>query len=213
MSSSKPIVYSVHPAVATMQDVIAKMPQKTGKTLYEWAELVKRSPLASSNDKKAWLKAEFGLGTNYAMWIVDFAEGTGEDWWAMDDPKAYVDVAYKYVEAMFDAKKAHLRPIYERLMRIAQHFGSDVKFCPTKTYVPFYRHYVFAQAKPTTAKRLDVGLSLGDPKQLPAVPRLIETGGFAKKDRITHRIALASVDEVDDEVEHWLREAYERDKQ
>jgi hypothetical protein len=207
----KPIIYSVHPSVAAMQDTIDKMPQKTGKSLVEWAELVKASAPTDRKEAMQWLKTEFGLGTNYAMWIVDYTANTGEDWWAATDPKAYLNMAERYVEAMFSDKKAHLRPIYERLAAIAQTFGSDVKFCPTKTYVPLYRQNVFAHAKPTTAKRLDLGLSLGNPSELPVVPRLADTGGFAKKDRITHRIALASVDEVDDEVEHWLKAAYERD--
>lgn len=44
--------------------------------------------------------------------------------------------------------------------------------------------------------------------------RLIDTGGFAKKDRITHRIPITSLDEIDeitDEVKHWLKVASDRD--
>jgi len=35
--------------------------------------------------------------------------------------------------------------------------------------------------------------------------------GLEKKDRITHRIPITSVDEIDDEVEKWLKVAYELD--
>jgi hypothetical protein len=38
--------------------------------------------------------------------------------------------------------------------------------------------------------------------------RIIDTGGLAKKDRITHRIELNSVNEIDAEVKKWLRTAY-----
>jgi hypothetical protein len=41
---------------------------------------------------------------------------------------------------------------------------------------------------------------------------LIDTGGFAKKDRITHRFEIMSVDNIDDEVKHWLKIAYDMDK-
>ncbi len=41
--------------------------------------------------------------------------------------------------------------------------------------------------------------------------RLIDTGGYAKKDRITHRIPLESVKEIDKEVERWLKTKYELD--
>jgi hypothetical protein len=39
----------------------------------------------------------------------------------------------------------------------------------------------------------------------------VDTGGLAKKDRITHRIELQSPAEIDREVGKWLRTAYELD--
>jgi hypothetical protein len=87
--------------------------------------------------------------------------------------------------------------------------GKDVKACPCQTIVPLYRNHVFAQIKPTTQTRIDFGLALGDTKKTPK--RLIDTGGFAKKDRITHRFEIASVKDIDDEVKHWLKVAYDRD--
>jgi hypothetical protein len=41
--------------------------------------------------------------------------------------------------------------------------------------------------------------------------RLIDTGGLAKKDRITHRIELKSSSEIDAEVKKWLKTAYDLD--
>jgi hypothetical protein len=67
---------------------------------------------------------------------------------------------------------------------------------------------VFAQIKPTTQKRVDLGLELGDMK---TPKRLVDTGGYAKKDRITRRIEITSVKEIDDEVKRWLKVAYDRD--
>jgi hypothetical protein len=74
--------------------------------------------------------------------------------------------------------------------------------------VPLYRKHVFAQIKPTTRTRIDLGLALKDTK----VPkRLINTGGFAKKDRITHRIEITSLKDIDAEVKKWMKIAYEMD--
>ncbi len=42
--------------------------------------------------------------------------------------------------------------------------------------------------------------------------RLLETGGFATKDRITHRFAITSVDQVDAEVGQWLETACRMDE-
>jgi hypothetical protein len=56
--------------------------------------------------------------------------------------------------------------------------------------------------------RIDMGFALKDTK---ARGRLIDTGGFAKKDRITHRIPITKVAEIDDQVQTWLKKAYDMD--
>ncbi|MGC1720385.1 MAG: DUF5655 domain-containing protein [Isosphaeraceae bacterium] len=68
---------------------------------------------------------------------------------------------------------------------MARRLGPDVKVCPCKTIVPVYRQHVFAEIKPATTSRIDLGFALDSMK---AAGRLVETGGFEKKDRITHRI-------------------------
>ena len=133
------------------------------------------------------------------------AEGKGAE---HDSPEAYLKAAEGWVEAMFAGPRAGLRPVYERLLELGFHMGPDVKACPCQTIVPLYRHHVFAQVKPATHTRIDFGLALGARK---ATGRLIDTGGYAKKDRITHRIPITGVDEIDAEVEAWLHKAYEMD--
>ena len=44
-----------------------------------------------------------------------------------------------------------------------------------------------------------------------ATTRLVETGGLAKGDRITHRMGISALSEIDDEVKRRLRNAYDRD--
>lgn len=198
-------LYSVHPSVAMVQDWIAGLPKKTGKTLDEWLTLVKESGPAGEKERREWLKKEYNLGTNSAWWIAERAEGKGEE---DGDPDTYLKAAERYVEAMFAGPKAGLRPIYEQLLRMGLELGKDVKACPCKTIVPLYRRHVFAQLKPTTRTRIDLGFALGD--RAPT-GRLIDTGGFAKKDRITHRIPITSLAEIDAEVIHWLKAAYELD--
>jgi hypothetical protein len=76
--------------------------------------------------------------------------------------------------------------------------------------VPLYRNHVFAQIKPTTNSRIDMGFALAKYKgKFPK--RLIDTGGLAKKDRITHRIEITEVSQIDDDVRKWTKTAYELD--
>lgn len=42
--------------------------------------------------------------------------------------------------------------------------------------------------------------------------RLIATGGYAKKDRITHRIEITCSADIDGEVARWLKTAYSLDQ-
>lgn len=75
--------------------------------------------------------------------------------------------------------------------------------------VPLYRNHVFAQIKPSTNTRIDLGFALGNMK---TPKRLIDTGGYEKKDRITRRIEIKSKADIDDEVKRWLKKAYETDE-
>ena len=43
-------------------------------------------------------------------------------------------------------------------------------------------------------------------------PSLWDTGGLAKKDRVTHRIEISSVEQIDYEVKKWLKTAYDLDQ-
>ncbi len=118
--------------------------------------------------------------------------------------------AIRYVEEQYAGPKQKLQPIYDELLKLAKSLGEDVKACPCRTIVPLYREHVFAQIKPTTNSRIDLGLALTHFKgKLPK--RIIDTGGLAKKDRITHRIEIMAPEQIDDEVKKWLRTAYDLD--
>ena len=203
--TKKKSVYGVHPGVLMTQKWIGELKQKTGRTLEEWLKHIKKEGPADEKERRAWLKEKYGLGTNTAWWLAERSVGKGAE---MGDPDAYLKAAESDVEKMFSGGKAHLRPVYEALLKLGLKTGKEAKACPCSTIVPLYRNHVFAQIKPTTQTRIDMGFALGDMKP---TGRLIDTGGFAKKDRITHRIPITSLDDIDDEVKHWLRVAYDRD--
>jgi hypothetical protein len=200
-------IYGVHPGVLMTQKWITELKQKTGRTLDEWIKFIKKEGPLTEQARRDWLKQQHGLGTNSAWWLAERSVGKGEE---MGDPDAYLRAAEKYVDEMFSGKKENLRPIYDALLRLGLSIGKDTKACPCQTIVPLYRNHVFAQIKPTTQTRIDFGLALGDTKKTPK--RLIDTGGFAKKDRITHRFEITSLKDIDDEVKKWLKVAYERDE-
>jgi hypothetical protein len=188
-----------------VMNVIANMKEKTGRSLDDWVDLAKKKAPADEKGRAAWLKQEHGLGTNYAGWITEVSFGRGME---HIDPEIYLATAEKYVNEMYSGKREALRPAYEALLKLGLSVADDVKACPCQTMVPLYRNHVIAQIKPATNSRIDVGFALKDMK--PA-GRLIDTGGFAKKDRITHRIEVTSLEDIKDDVVKWLKKAYEMD--
>ena len=198
-------IYGVHPGVAMTQKWIADLKTKTGRSLDEWMRFIKKNGPKDLKERREWLKTDQGLGTNSAWWLADRADGKDSE---TGDPDKYLEAAEGYVEKMFSGSKEALRPMYDALLKLGLSVGKEAKACPCQTIVPLYRNHVFAQIKPTTRTRIDFGFALGDTK---ATGRLIDTGGFAKKDRITHRIEITSLKDIDDEVKRWLKVAYDRD--
>lgn len=203
-SSSR--LYSVHPGIGMVQKWKNDLPEKTGRSLEEWIALVKKYGPPTEKERRDWLKKEHKLGTNSAWWIAERAEGKGLE---EDSPEAYLEAADKWVDAMFSGPRAALRPVYDQLLQAALSTGKDVKACPGKTIIALYRNHVFAQIKPSTNARIDLGLALGNMK---TPKRLIDTGGYEKKDRITRRIEVKAKAEVDNDLKNWLKKAWEMDE-
>lgn len=197
--------YSVHPGVEMVAAAIAGLKEKTGRSLDEWIAHIEKKGPAEEKARLHWLKDSEGLGSNYARWLSDISLGTNRE---TGDAEAYLVQAEAYVNEQYSGAKAQLHPIFERLLSISLDLGADVRACPCKTIVPLYRNHVFAEIKPTTRTRVDLGLAL---KEITTPPRLISTGGLEKRDRITRRIAICSVEEIDKDVVRWLRAAYAMD--
>lgn len=184
------------------------MREETGRALEEWIALVKKEGPKDETSRREWLETKHNVGTRDAGWIAERAEGKGGD---LDTPEVYLKNAVRYVEEQYAGPKEKLRPIYEELLNLGRSMGTDVKACPCRTIVPLYREHVFAQIKPTTNSRIDLGFALAHYRgKLPK--RLIDTGGLAKKDRITHRMEITAGEQIDSEVRKWLKTAYDLDE-
>lgn len=203
--------YSVHPGIQMMTRWIDELPAKTGRSLEQWFALIRKHGPKGEKLARDWLKAEHDLGTNNAAWLAEKCFG-GPESLAEDTPDGYRRIAPEWVEQQYAGKKASLRPLYDRLLKLGLSMAKDVKACPCRTIVPLYREHVFAQIKPATNTRIDMGLALAKFTPESKIPkRIIDTGGKAKKDRITHRIPIERPEDIDGFVEKWLRIAYDLD--
>lgn len=102
--------------------------------------------------------------------------------------------------AQYARGKAHLRAIHDELVAAARALGDDVEVVVQKTAVSLRRGRVFGVVRAASATRLELGLNL---PQTPDSDRVRETSGMC-----SHRVDLRAVEEVDDDVARWLRDAY-----
>jgi hypothetical protein len=88
-------------------------------------------------------------------------------------------------------------------LKKAVSLGSDVEQAPKKGYVSLRRRKQFAMLQPG-AKWVNLGLVLA--KQSPS-GRLESAAKWNAL--FTHRVRVAAISDIDDELEAWLRTAYE----
>ncbi len=175
--------------------IIRNLPEKTGHPLEYWVGLVKQRGIHTGKENIDWLKKEHGLGHIQALIVVGRAFRPAG--WRPKSPEEIVDVQYS-------GKKAHLRPIFERLTGLFRELGDDVEFGYRKTYVSVICGRQFATIQPVTNGRIDLSLRLDNVK----AQRILEPAGSSGSGSVTHKIAITAANEVNSEVDRWLRRAY-----
>jgi predicted transport protein len=183
-----------------LESMIRNLKEKTGRSLDDWAALVRESGLEKHGQQVKLLKEEHGLTHGYANLVVTVARS------GLPEPRPTGAEADADADAsLFAGKKEGLRPIWDVLRAELLGLGPDVELAPKKAYVSVRRLKQLALVQPSTATRLDLGLVL---KGVEPTERLEAAGSFNAM--CTHRVRLESPDDVDAEVMGWVREAYER---
>ncbi|TPH13572.1 DUF4287 domain-containing protein [Litorilituus lipolyticus] len=173
-----------------LQTMIENIPEKTGKKLEEWFEILKKEKIEKHSVAVKCLKTEYGVTHGFANTIVTLFKEKN------DSPEDLVLNQY--------TGKESLKPIYELLLSIVKNFGEDVVIAPKKGSVSLIRKNQFALIKPATKKRIDLGLKL---KGIEVQGSLESSGPFGAM--CTHRVQLHNLSDVDNEVIRWLSKAYE----
>ncbi|WP_146794121.1 DUF4287 domain-containing protein [Agrococcus baldri] len=175
---------------AATQTMIDNLPAKTGRSLVEWFAVLDAAAPEKHGQAMALLKGEHGMTHGFANLVVlqhrarDAGPVSGDD----------------LVDAQYTGGKAGLRPILDRILGAVADFGDDVEVAPKKTSVSLRRRKQFAVVEAASAKRVQLGINLGDAKP---TERLKAAGGMC-----THRVDIATIEDVDDELLRWLRDAY-----
>ena len=179
-----------------VQTQLTNIQKKTGMSLKELSDLVRKSGLSKHGEIRDMLKRKLGLGhgdANALVHAVFKSDGTREAEGKSDDA---------VLDEIYSGPKAGFRPIHEKLMSEINKFG-EFEIVPKKGYVSLRRKKQFAMLGPKTNTRFEVGINAKDFKKS---SRLVEQ---PKGSMCNYIVPMTDAKEVDAELVAWLKSAYE----
>jgi hypothetical protein len=181
-----------------LETMVKNIEAKTGKTMKQLATVISKSKLTKHGEIRSMLMEEYGLGHGAANTVVHLAlKSDGQS--AAEAKGLSSD---QILDGIYSDKKAHLRPIHDRILKVLESFG-DYEVAPKKGYVSYRRKKQFTMVGPKTATQVEVGLAA---KKLPSHPRLKE---MPPASMCRYATRLSSVAEVDKTLEGWLRTSFD----
>ena len=170
-----------------MAAVTESMQARTGHTLDEWVALVDGSGVDALDQRavRAWLRDVHGVPQN-SQWAIADAAATAAGW-KRPDPDGYTDALYA------DAK-AHLRPIHDAIVTLAEGLGDDAHREGRGTYIPVVRRTQFVAVAPGPRDTVRVGFRFRG--AVPDDERLSPAKGFAQATHWLHLSADADEDDL-----------------
>lgn len=191
---------------AALLTQLGNIQKKTGKSLAELHAALAASGAVKHGEKRSWLMQHFGLGHGDANTVVHAAAnppaGPGSESAGAAGAAAADAAASDPLDAIYAGPKAALRPLHEAILRMVEGFG-EFEVAPKKANVSLRRKKQFATVGPATRELVEVGLNF---KGYTATPRLklLPPGGMCQAS-----VRLGSIDEVDAELQGWLRRAFD----
>ncbi len=176
------------------QTMIDNLHKNTGKTLEQWIDIVNKESFAKHGEMLKFLKETHGLTHGFANLVAHKAKGS--DAGSADDQDELITKQY--------VGKEHFKPVYQKIMSEIEKFGNDFEIAPKNAYVSLRRKKQFALLQPATKTRFEIGIIL---KGLESQGKLeaINTANAM----CSHKINVADVNDIDNEVIEWLKKAYE----
>ncbi|HLO81693.1 MAG TPA: DUF4287 domain-containing protein [Chitinophagaceae bacterium] len=174
------------------QTMIDNLQKNTGKSLDQWTALVKKKNFEKHGEILKFLKGDHGLTHGFANLIAHKAKGS--DAGSAENPDDLIVKQYQ--------NKESLKPIYDRLLAGILAFGEDIEIAPKNTYVSLRRKKQFAILNPATKTRFEIGINLKgqEPKG--------KLEAEKPNSMCSHKINIADLKDIDDEVMQWIRTAY-----
>ncbi len=165
----------------------------TGKTLDQWAKIVRKCPETKPKARVDWLRANYGLGVNRAATVLDAAFGGETMGW--DDPEALIAALWKNPDQL---------KIHDALVTAVSKFKGAI-VGEKKSFTGFSHKYQFAAARPTR-DGVRLGLAV-DPKLSNRLEAPKKNEGWSDRNRAV--AVLTSTKDIDAELKKLLKAAFD----
>jgi len=165
--------------------------ERTGKNVTAWNRRIAKEKFNDEKSLRSWLTKQGVTGYSQNLLVME----------RFGYPDHLLASADDLINGQYE-DRPQLRPILDAILDAAGDFG-DVTIQARKTYVSLVTpRRTFARIQPTTKSRVDLALRLEGHKPWGRLrpSKIHETTPL--------QISLTSADDVDAEVVHWLREAY-----
>jgi hypothetical protein len=175
--------------------ITERLLRQTGHDVTWWnGQIAEQGGLGDEAALRAWLRERGVTGYQQMLLVLE----------TFGYPDYLLASAGDLIEAQYADRQA-LRPVFEAVLAAAATLG-DIEVQARKTYTTLLTpRRTFAAVRPTTKTRVDVGLRIDG-----AEPggRLLD-GRNTAGGTVNLRLALSSVEDLDDEAVGLLRRAYE----
>ncbi len=173
---------------------LSNIEKSSGKSVAVWVKIINDSALEKHGELLKMLKADYQLGHGNANLLVHYAKQSHAG--AAEDATDWITEQYK--------DKQGLKVWYDQIMNFVNSLGTDIEIAPKKAYVSLRRKKQFAIIQPSTKTRMDVGLNI---KSEP--PSGISAAAGSWNSMCTHRIKIESEETLSEELNEWIRKAYD----
>ena len=176
------------------QTMIDNLHKNTGKTLEQWIDIVIKENIAKHGEIIKYLKESHGLTHGFANLVAHKAKGS--DAGSADDQDELITKQYQ--------GKEHFKPVYQKIMSEIEKFGNDIEIASKNAYVSLRRKKQFALLQPATKTRFEIGIILKGQESKGKLEAINTANAMC-----SHKINIADINDIDNEVIEWLKKAYE----
>jgi predicted transport protein len=176
------------------QTMVDNLYKNTGKTLDQWIKIVQGEKFEKHGQILKFLKEQHSFTHGFANLVAMKARGA--DAGSVENKDELIEKQYR--------GKEHFKPIYEKLILEINKFGKDIEIAPKNAYVSLRRKKQFAILQPATKSRFEIGINLKGQEPEGKLEAISSANAMC-----SHKINLSGMQDVNEEVIHWIKTAYE----